>query len=227
MLSGYDVPRHGVDTNDSQKIQAQGPYIPVPTIFDHARGYGFRTVMVAGKTKLAYFQRPGSLDAVVVLDDEKDDFLYDLEVLPEALKMLRQGFGVMLVHFPDVDRAGHRDGWMSSRYIGTVRRVDRSIKKLFERLSELGLRENTLVIITADHAGNDWGHTGSGPKEMTIPWIMVGPGVRPGYSLDQANIQTMDTAATALWALGIPAPEDLDGRPVSEAFRAPTTTHSP
>jgi len=29
---------------------------------------------------------------------------------------------------------------------------------------------------------------------------------------------TCDTAATALWLLGIPIPADFDGRPVVEAF---------
>jgi len=28
----------------------------------------------------------------------------------------------------------------------------------------------------------------------------------------------VDTAATALWALGYPAPADIEGRPVLEAF---------
>ncbi len=208
-------------TIDDLAILAQTPYVPVPTIFERAHSYGFKTVMVAGKTKLDYFQRPDTLDAAMILKDEKDETLNDLEVLSEALKIMRDGFGVMLIHFPDVDRAGHTDGWMSTHYLGTVRRVDRSIKKIFARLGELGLLETTLVFITADHAGNDWEHTGFGPKDRTIPWILVGPGVRAGYSLADANIQIMDTTATALWALGIPAPDDLDGRPVIEAFLVP------
>ncbi len=221
MLSGYDVPKHGLDTINDGKILTDEPYIPVLAIFDRARAHGLWTVMVAGKTKMDFFQRPGSLDAVVILADEKDEILYDLEVLSEALKMLRSGFGLMFIHFPDVDRAGHSAGWMSSRYLGTVRRVDRSISKIFERLGELGLLESTLVFITADHAGNDWGHTGSGPLDRTIPWMVLGPGVRAGTSLAGASIQIMDTTATALWALGIPTPADLDGRPVLEAFLAP------
>jgi hypothetical protein len=43
--------------------------------------------------------------------------------------------------------------------------------------------------------------------------------VRVGHRIS-APINTVDTAATALWALGYPAPPGLVGRPVTEAFEA-------
>jgi hypothetical protein len=49
-----------------------------------------------------------------------------------------------------------------------------------------------------------------------IPWIAWGAGVRPGHRIEQP-VSTLDTAATALWALGY-APSGGTGRPVSEAF---------
>jgi arylsulfatase A-like enzyme len=52
---------------------------------------------------------------------------------------------------------------------------------------------------------------------MTIPWIVAGPGVVPGSKLSR-RVVVYDTAATAMWALGLDLPSDLDGRPVLEAF---------
>jgi hypothetical protein len=52
---------------------------------------------------------------------------------------------------------------------------------------------------------------------MTIPWIVAGPGVVPGTRLT-SPITVYDTAATALWALGLSLPADIAGRPVEEAF---------
>jgi hypothetical protein len=41
--------------------------------------------------------------------------------------------------------------------------------------------------------------------------------VRVGHKIESPII-TVDTAATALWALGYPAPKDMIGKPVLEAF---------
>jgi predicted AlkP superfamily pyrophosphatase or phosphodiesterase len=217
MLSGYDVPKHGVDIGSYRDLLKRDPYFQVPTIFDYAQDFGLRTVMVAGKQKMNYFNRPDTLDVFHTFNEKSDEDRFDPDIASRARKIMRDGFGVMLIHFPDTDSAGHLDRWLSKPYMGTVRRVDKSIKSIFEKLESLGLLETTLVILTADHAGDDWGHMGSGPREKTIPWIIVGPSVRPGTSL--FDIDIFDTAATALWALGIRLPPDLDGRVVREAFQ--------
>jgi predicted AlkP superfamily phosphohydrolase/phosphomutase len=46
--------------------------------------------------------------------------------------------------------------------------------------------------------------------------ILAGAGVKPGLELDGATI--LDLAPTILHALGVPVPEELDGRVLSEAF---------
>ncbi len=46
--------------------------------------------------------------------------------------------------------------------------------------------------------------------------IVHGPGVRPGLRLEGARI--IDLAPTILYALGVPLPDDLDGRVLTEAF---------
>jgi arylsulfatase A-like enzyme len=82
------------------------------------------------------------------------------------------------------------------------------------------LRQETLIIVTADHGGHDQVHGSRMAEDMTIPWVVSGPGVRQGPLT--SSIQTTDTAATAAWALGLPLPADWDGWPVFEAFGQPT-----
>ena len=57
---------------------------------------------------------------------------------------------------------------------------------------------------------------------MTIPWIVWGRGVEVLGPIDEP-IRTMDTAATALWLLGVGIPEDWQGRPVTAPFGEPAT----
>ena len=54
------------------------------------------------------------------------------------------------------------------------------------------------------------------PAQRTIPWIAWGKGVTVG-EID-AEIRTTDTAATALWLLGVPVPQGWDGEAVRSAF---------
>ena len=56
---------------------------------------------------------------------------------------------------------------------------------------------------------------------MHIPWVAWGKGVKPRFSIS-SPVTTYDTAATALWLLGIPQPEEWDGQPVSSAFTEET-----
>jgi len=79
--------------------------------------------------------------------------------------------------------------------------------------------DDTLIIVTSDHGGHDSTHGENIPEDMTIPWVISGPGVVPGELTTQ--VYTMDTAATAAFALGLPIPAEWDGIPVYETFGMP------
>jgi arylsulfatase A-like enzyme len=72
------------------------------------------------------------------------------------------------------------------------------------------------VLLTADQGGHGWSHGSSDPRDVTIPWIAWGEGVRAGTRVPN-GVRTMDTAATALWLLGLPALGV--GQPVQTAFQ--------
>jgi hypothetical protein len=47
-------------------------------------------------------------------------------------------------------------------------------------------------------------------------FLAAGPGIRQGAVLDGARL--VDVAPTILYALGLPVPEDMDGRVLTEVF---------
>lgn len=55
--------------------------------------------------------------------------------------------------------------------------------------------------------------------------ILSGPGVKPGYKLETANI--MDLAPTILQAMGVKVPSEMDGRVLVEAFEASSPVTRP
>ena len=78
--------------------------------------------------------------------------------------------------------------------------TDEALGKILAELDARGLRDETLIIVTADHGGHDTTHGSSMPEDMTIPWIVSGPFVQPKVLTTQ--VHTMDTAATAAFMLG-------------------------
>jgi hypothetical protein len=208
MLSGRCVANHGINWNDY--IPANG-YLQGPTVFSVAHDAGLRTVMVVGKEKLLTIACPGTVDSFRYISTS------DEQTVQVALTEAEAGFGVLFVHFWLPDYVGHLDGWMSPPYIRIIGRDDIALGTLLDGLQTRGLMDGTLVILTADHGGHDYSHGTAIKEDMTIPWIAYGPGVVPGTSLT-VPVSTTDTAATAVWALGLNLPAGWDGRPVVEAF---------
>jgi predicted AlkP superfamily pyrophosphatase or phosphodiesterase len=215
MLSGFCPQKHGVYWNDY--IPENG-YAPVIDIFDLAHAAGMQTVMYVGKEKLRQVTEPASLDIFEYINDR------DLVIIEKLIENFPADFGLMFIHFPTPDGMGHEYGWLSSEQLSVLYRADQAIANLLAELDARGLREETLIIISADHGGHDTTHGSSMPEDMTIPWIAVGAGIQQIQLTTQ--IQTIDTAATAAFALGLPIPPEWDGVPVYEAFGLPIEKQS-
>jgi arylsulfatase A-like enzyme len=124
---------------------------------------------------------------------------------------------VLFIHFPDTDRVGHAHGWMSSNQLYAINFVDGLIGEIVAALESGGYLNSTLLIISADHGGHGFRHGDDSPEDRTIPWLAAGPGVPSGVTLT-SQINTYDTAATVLYALDLPIPENWDGQPIVEIF---------
>jgi arylsulfatase A-like enzyme len=207
MLSGRCVAKHGItwDDLDPSKGRIQGA-----TVFSVAKDAGLRTIMVVGKDKLITIDEPGTVDSFhVEASDEK--------IIQTALEEASAGFGILFVHLTLPDSYGHGYGWMSATYLQVIGQDDTYVGSLIDGLRTLHLWENTLLILTSDHGGHEKSHGSAQKEDMTIPWIIFGPRVLSWASIG-VPVVTMDTAATAVWALGLDIPSDWDGRPVVEAF---------
>ena len=214
MLTGLCPDKHGVDWNDYRPNKG---YANGTDLFDLAHAAGLRTVMVVGKEKLRQVTEPESTDVFEFINDR------DLVIAARATEFIPQGFDLMFVHFPTPDWMGHEYGWLSPEQFSVLFRADEALQTILNALEEAGMREDTLIIVTADHGGHDTTHGSSRLEDMTIPWIIAGPGVR--HIVLSTNVNTTDTAATVAWALGLPIQPDWDGHPVLEAFGLPDESH--
>ncbi len=215
MLTGLCPAKHGVNWNDYQPLRG---YAQGTDLFDLAHAAGLQTVMHVGKEKLRQITEPSSLDTFTYVNDR------DLVVAQRLLDDFPQDFGVLFVHFPLVDGMGHEHGWMSWQQLSVASRADEALGNILAELDARGLRGETLIIVTADHGGHDTTHGTRLPEDMTIPWVVSGPGVQPKALT--APVHTMDTAATAAFMLGLPIPPEWDGVPVYEAFGLPVERQS-
>lgn len=195
MLSGFAAADHKMVFDAYQRTRGQ---IALPTIFSIARAHGLSTAMFIGKQKLWHIAPTGSVDHF-----EKAGFFCRTVAVRAAKYFESDKPDVMFVHITDPDNAGHERGWMSPAYITAVRESDRCLGILIDAIDRSGTP--TLLIVTADHGGSKRQHSGRGKElDSRIPWIARGPGIQPGSVLE-VDISTVDTAATVLAALKLPA----------------------
>jgi len=111
----------------------------------------------------------------------------------------------VFIYLGYVDIAGHDYGWMSEAYLAGVANADRCIGRVMETLP----REST-VIVTSDHGGHARTHGTDCDEDMTIPFIISGPGILSGQSLGPVSIT--DIAPTVAALLGLQSPAEWTGR---------------
>jgi hypothetical protein len=214
MLSGFDVKEHGLFWNSWKPERG---WIHVPTVFDAAEKNGGKAAAFVGKQKLEHIAHPGSVDVF-----SRPGYFCKKVVDEAARYFVEKKPQIEFIHFSDPDDLGHAVGWMSDPQLEAIGHSDKCLGSLVDAVAAAGLDRETLFILSADHGGHGRNHDGKIPEDRLIPWIAWGPGVRAGHRI-VAPISTVDTAATALWALGYPMPPGLVGRPVLEAFEASVT----
>ena len=214
MLSGEPPHDHGVLWNNV--TSAETDVVELPTIFSLAREHGYRTAAFFSKAKFHPLQRPGTLDYSQAPGGWWGRWSSERTVNDIVAHLETARPNVLFVHLTDPDRAGHSSGWMSASYGRAVRDADAALGHLLKSADTAYGAGNYSVIVTADHGGHEYGHGSDDPRDVTIPWIAWGKGVQAG--LLRGEIDTVDTASTVLWLLGVREPEAWDGVPIVEAF---------
>jgi arylsulfatase len=115
--------------------------------------------------------------------------------------------------------------YVVSLYDGEISHVDEGIGELVAAIDELGLAENTLVIVTADHGesmyehGIFFDHHGLYENTIHVPLIMRMPGALPAGRRVDSFVQQHDFAPTLLKWGGAQVPDAMEGkdlRPLAE-----------
>ncbi len=100
---------------------------------------------------------------------------------------------------------------------GEISYHDEHFGRFLVKLQELGLDDNTLVVITSDHGEEfqehgSWGHGHSVYQELLgVPLLFRWPGVIPAGARVGPVVSTTDIAPTVLEATGVPIPQEFEG----------------
>jgi predicted AlkP superfamily pyrophosphatase or phosphodiesterase len=211
MLSGLCQSKHGVDWDVTTYYKG---YAKGVDIFDEAHAAGLKTVMIVNKEKMRQLAEPETTDVFQIV------YGVETEIMNAAIAQIPEGFDLMFIHFGSPDNRGHKYGWMSDSYLKALRQGDDTLKLLLDALDQYGIRDSTLIIVTADHGGHDRNHPGTVLEDLLIPWMAYGPGIQVGPLTNPVSI--MDTAPTVAYALELPSQPDWDGLPVYQALGLPT-----
>jgi arylsulfatase A-like enzyme len=217
MLTGQPPERHGVLWNTVMTRDAGS--IDLPNVFGVARAHGYSTAAFFSKPKFQPLQVEGTLDYSQAPGGWFGGWSSERTISDVAKYLEGARPNVLFVHLTEPDAAGHRAGWMTPEYGRGVRAADSAVGRLISLAEQTYGSGNFSLLVTADHGGHGTNHGSDDPRDVTIPWIAWGQGVRPGVLIGSA-VRTMDTAATMLWLLAVAGPPDWAGQPVIAAYDA-------
>ena len=223
MLTAVTPRKHGIEWNSDLPL-SEPVYPRMPTLFEMATRGGYTSALIAGKSKFSTLNKPGTVTwaSIPQAANSKDT---NADVTVAAARIIEEHKpAVIFVHYAEVDSTGHAKGWGSKEQFAKIEETDRELAKLFASLERAGIRESTVVILSADHGGAGLTHGPEDPRSRHIPWIVTGPGVVKNVDLTQnaaLEVNTEDTCATACWLLGLPLLPYFDGKPVLTAFETP------
>ncbi len=157
MLTGRGVNgKKGHNYTDNSKTENsihlnKGSY--VRSIFDAAKANRKKSGFFASKAKFKVFADSYNPDVSMLTQSDTQTFnnlIYQMNKgLPE----------VNFVHFANTDEAGHAYGWGSSKYLDEVLVMDKRLGAILDKINSTDYLHKTVLIITADHGGNGFGHS--------------------------------------------------------------------
>lgn len=228
MLTGVGPEKHMIKWNAYTPIRG---FVKVPTVFSllHEADPSSISGMFVGKMKFRHLwlkdsvnvfdfggpQDPAPVPGTQEIEKDKKPAT---EVAKQAIPWITEKKPrLAFIHFADVDTAGHKYGWHSPEQKEALKSADQALLQVWQAIKDAGLAESSVILISADHGGHDKTHGLNIPDDMLIPWIAWGKGVKKNFTITD-KVTTYDTAATALWLLGLPIPAEFDGKPVTSAF---------
>jgi uncharacterized sulfatase len=112
-----------------------------------------------------------------------------------------------------------------AKYYAAISTLDGEVGAVLDALDKLGLRENTLVLLTSDHGRMLGEHAGIYDKRclfeqsVHVPFIVAAPGFEGKTS--ERLVEMVDIYPTLVEWCGLPMPEGLEGLSLPPLLRDP------
>ncbi|MBE7323746.1 alkaline phosphatase family protein [Nocardioides sp. Y6] len=223
---------HGVTWNHTAQAEAETVHRAagehVDSLFTTLDAAGAESAVFVGKPKFRLWQRSWgrTIDRMTV---RRDDARLARAVRRDLRRHRRE---LRFWHVATPDRAGHRAGFRSRRYLAAVEQVDAMLGRLLRTLRRPGLRGTVTVLLTSDHgahAGRSHDDEATRGNQRVI-FAALGPGVsrgadlyalnsdhrrapgrsQPGYDAEVPPVRNAEVANLALDLLGLPAVADSE-----------------
>lgn len=116
-------------------------------------------------------------------------------------------------------------------YYASVSYVDAQIGRLLDRLDELKLTDNTIVVLWSDHGWklgeyNSWCKMTNFEIDARVPLIVRAPGIKPGQRCDKL-VELVDVYPTLCELAGVPRREELEGTSFAPLLQDPRRAWKP
>ena len=169
--------------------------------------------------------------------------LYDRDATPLATGPLAapvQGAPVMAINnmrelksYTDFNHVGHpyeaplsedEQRLLKHGYLASVSYVDAQIGRLLDRLDELGLADNTIVVLWGDHGWKlgehqSWGKMTNYEIDTRVPLLIRAPWAGPAGRRVNSIVEFVDIFPTLCELTGAPTPTDLEGVSLATLLR--------
>ena len=131
------------------------------------------------------------------------------------------------------DLEGKNGDWKEQLpdYLGCCYAIDKNIGRINQTLQELGIKQNTLLIYTSDHAchfrtRNSEYKRSCHENSIHVPMIINGPGFSGGLQVNQL-VSLLDLVPTVLQAGKAAIPSRVQGKPLQMLIDSPKSTGWP
>ena len=220
LMHGVTASVHGL-TNDIVSTTAFSNRSKFPSFFRVIRENDENAV-------LASFCNWNPINVGIVEDNigvYKVGGISDARLTAEILSYLESNSPTaMFVQFDEADAAGHSSGYGKDAQLAKISEIDGYIGQIYAAYEAMGILDDTLFIVTADHGGSGTNHGGLTDTEKYVMFAAA------GSTVQNATIQDMeirDTAAIVLNALGYECPETWTARVPSGLFNGVVAEERP
>jgi len=116
---------------------------------------------------------------------------------------------------------------MRKSYAACVSYADAQVAKLLEKIDELKLTQNTIVVLWGDHGWHlgehgVWGKHTLFEESLRSPLVIRYPGMEKSGIMSDAVVETVDIYPTLCELAGIPVPQGIAGKSLKAQISDPT-----